>query len=134
MSFFISQEKFKAYIIENYSEINFDETKTVIVISTVNINPIINCLYVDKTFFFAARYHSALDYFSDNFCLQANQIKRMYLVDKLLSTKLIIETNVILINQTNLTLKMNLPKLNFTPWHMRNLKLLRLKLSFNNGS
>ncbi|WP_281165116.1 hypothetical protein [Liquorilactobacillus sicerae] len=132
MSFFISQEKFKTYITEKQPKINFDETKTVIALSTVKTNPIINCLYIDKDFFFAARYHSALDFFSDNFCLENSQIKRMYLIDKQLSTKLIIETNEILNNQTNLTLKMNLPKLNFTPWHVRNLKLLRTKLPFKN--
>lgn len=46
----------------------------------------------------------------------------MSLHEELLSVKLTIETNVILKNGQPMILKLNLPKLNRTPWHIRNLK------------
>ena len=116
MGFFINQTDFKEYLLHQYPELDYDASRVLVAISTVKANPIINCLYVTDNFFFAARYHSAMAFFSDGLSLKQTEIVKMYLIDKWLSTG------------DKLVLKMNLPKLNRTPWHVHNLKLLRQRL------
>ncbi|MCP0887438.1 hypothetical protein LB941_08825 [Ligilactobacillus sp. WILCCON 0076] len=128
MGLFINQTDFKEYLLHQYPELDYDASRVLVAISTVKANPIINCLYVTDNFFFAARYHSAMAFFSDGLSLKQTEIVKMYLIDKWLSTNLVIETNIMLKTGDKLVLKMNLPKLNRTPWHVHNLKLLRQRL------
>ena len=127
--FFIQQTRFEQYFKQQHPKTQYDPTKVVLAISTIKTKPIINCLYLSDDLFFAARYHSGLDYFADGFSLTGTQIKKMSLHEELLSVKLTIETNVILKNGQPIILKLSLPKLNRTPWHIRNLKKLRLQFA-----
>ncbi|KRL03603.1 hypothetical protein [Liquorilactobacillus capillatus] len=128
MPFFINQDKFKAYMLSEVPGIPYDERNVLLSISTVKSAPKMNCIYVSSDFFFAAQYQSNFDTFSKGFSLNKQQLREIYLKDKLLSTQLIIKTNEKMKDGNELVLKMNLPKLNRTPWHIKNLKRIRNKL------
>ncbi|GAJ26635.1 hypothetical protein JCM15457_1573 [Liquorilactobacillus sucicola DSM 21376 = JCM 15457] len=128
MSLFIDRDKFKKYMLSKVPGAPYDERKVLLSINTVKSAPKMNCIYVSSAFFFAAQYQSSFDTFSKDFFLTKQQIQRMYLKDKLMSTQLIIETNEKMKDGNKIVLKMNLPKLNRTPWHIENLKRIRNKL------
>ncbi|KRL37012.1 hypothetical protein [Liquorilactobacillus uvarum] len=128
MSIFIDRNKFKNYMLSEFPGIFYDEKKVLLSINTVKSAPKMNCIYVSRDFFFAAQYQSNFDTFSKGFSLNKNQIQKMYLKDKMMSTQLIIETNEKMKDGNKIILKMNLPKLNRTPWHIKNLKRIRTTL------
>ncbi|MFT8878794.1 MAG: hypothetical protein ABF913_04440 [Oenococcus sp.] len=130
MGLFIKEALFKTYMQQVDPKLVYEPGHAVISVNIVNLNPVTNCVYIGDDFFFAARYNDAFDAFSNGFVLTKNQIASITLKSKALADQLIIETTEEDSHSHQpLTLKMSLPKINQTSWHVKNLKLLRQRLA-----
>lgn len=124
MGLFIKQELFHDYLNTAIENLNYRPERVLIATRTAYAKATVNCIYIVPELIFIARYDSNWDTFESGFGLMREQIRKIEVKDHLLSTLLLIHTNIPLKNGAELTLKLNLSKLNFTPWHAKNLRLL----------
>ena len=128
MGLFIRREKFKEYMLDEQPNIEYDENAVLLSLNTVRGKAVTNCIHFSKKAgLYAAQYESMWDIFGDGFYIPATDITKVYRKEQLLSTYLFIETNR-KVNGKPMKLKLNLPKLNRTPWHIKNLKRLQANI------
>ena len=128
MGLFIKREKFKEYMLDDQPDIKYDENAVLLSLNTVRGKAVTNCIHFSKEAgLYAAQYESMWDIFGNGFYIPAAKIKKVYRKEQLLLTYLYIETTQE-VNGQLMKLKLNLPKLNRTPWHIKNLKRLQAQV------
>lgn len=124
MGLFIKQELFHDYLKTAIENLNYRPERVLLATEMTYSKGTINCIYIVPELIFIACYNPNWNIFENGFGLMEDQIIKIEAKDHLLSTLLLIHTNVLLKNGEKLTLKLNLSKLNFTPWHAKNLRQL----------
>lgn len=125
MGLFLKEELFGEYLVQQHPEIRFEQGRSLLSINVVKTNPIMSCLYVGQSGFFAAKYNQQLGVFTDALFLANEDINELYLETKLTGDVLIVVAKELLSDGTPLTLRMNLPKFTAIKWHHQNLAKLK---------
>lgn len=124
MGLFIKQELFHDYLKTVIENLNYRPERVLLATGMAYAKGTINCIYIVPELIFIARYDPNWNVFENGFGIMKNQIRKIEVKDHLLSVLLLVHTNLLLKNGKELTLKLSLSKLNFTPWHAKNLRQL----------
>lgn len=132
MSLMLSEKEFGKYLNKNANGHHFELGKSLISVNIVHATPVMSCLYLGESFFFAARYNQQYGVFTDPLLIEKQQIVSTVLHTKLMNAELQVQTNLPIAKNSKdcLELKMNISKLTPVKWHKENLKNLSQRKEF----
>lgn len=125
----LKEEDFLNYLRKLFPSATFTKGNAVISVNIVRTVPIMSCIYIDDTGFYAAKYNRSMGFFSDGMQIKRNEISKIYFNKKFLGDTLMVETLNKLPDGSDYKLKMSMPKFSASKWHQMNLMNLKKSLS-----